>query len=243
VTAIDTPRYSTKSNTMAHGQFRRSWAWLIGSAVLWPAPAVAQVINGDFEAVQIGSPFRSSNPADIPGWTHSGTTGDGLLWHVGYADGGGSVVAAGNGLQFVTMGGGFTASGTASWEQTVNGLTPATLYNLLFQMSGEGAGSNSGPQSITVDFPGGSSTGPQTFTAGASTTTYWGSWTQKTDQFLATSSSVDVRFSASTPEDVGLDNVRVTPVPEPGCLAFLSVAAVPALLARIRRRGESRKSR
>jgi hypothetical protein len=224
------------SSITARRRDRSCWAWFLGAAIVLPSPAAAQVINGDFEAVQIGTPFRSTNPADIPGWIHSGTMGDGLLWHVGYSDSGGTVVAAGHGLQFVTMGGGFGGSGSASWDQTINGLISGTLYNVNFQMSGEGAGSGSGPQSITVDFPSGSSSGSQTFTAGASPTIYWGSWEDKTAQFVATSSSVELRFSATTPFDVGLDFVRVTPAPEPGSLALLAVAAVPALLARIRRR-------
>jgi len=32
------------------------------------------ITNGSFEAVQITAPF-SSNPADIPGWTHTGDIG------------------------------------------------------------------------------------------------------------------------------------------------------------------------
>ena len=56
--------------------------------------SAASVTNGDFEAVQIGSPFLSSNPANIPGWTHMGTVGDALLWAIGYSDGGGSVTVA-----------------------------------------------------------------------------------------------------------------------------------------------------
>jgi PEP-CTERM motif len=209
-------------------------AWLIAGLLVLPAPTIAQVVvaNADFEAVQIGPPFNSSNLANIPGWTHSGTTGDALLWHVGYADGGGTVVVAGNGLQFVTMGGGFGGTGTASWEQIAMGFTPGSSYNLQFQMSGEGGGSGSGPQSITVSFPSGSSTGPQTFTAGAGAN-YWSNWEQKSYLFVATSSSVDIRFSASTPFDVGLDNIRVTPVPEPASLTLLALAAITA---RIRRR-------
>jgi hypothetical protein len=90
---------------------------------LWFAPALilavnfavltteaASITNGDFEAVQIGSPFFSINPADIPGWTHSGDVGDALLWAIGYTDIGGSATVAGHGNQFVTMGGGFDAS-------------------------------------------------------------------------------------------------------------------------------------
>jgi hypothetical protein len=198
------------------------------------------VVNGDFEAVQIGSPFFSTNPADIPNWTHSGSIGDALLWHVGYADSGGSIAVAGSGLQFVTMGGGSNFSGTGMWQQTLTGLTPGNPYTLTFQMASE---TPSTSQSITVDFPSGSSTGPQAFTAGPSSADYWRNWETKTENFIATSSSVVLRFSATTQLDVGLDNVHVvaaqTTVPAPGGLVLLASGAFAGtgwVLRRYRRR-------
>jgi len=47
--------------------------------LLVPAAFAQVVTNGSFEQVQI-VPTNSINPADIPGWTHSGTVGDALLW-------------------------------------------------------------------------------------------------------------------------------------------------------------------
>jgi hypothetical protein len=42
-------------------------------------PARADLVtNGSFEAVQISTSF-SNNPAEIPGWTHTGDPGDALL--------------------------------------------------------------------------------------------------------------------------------------------------------------------
>jgi hypothetical protein len=165
------------------------------------------VANGDFEAVQIGSPFMSSNPADIPGWTHTGSVGDALLWGVGYVDPGGSITVAGHGNQFVTLGGGFPGVGTGNWDQTLNGLTPGGSYILTFDMATEGQGISS--QSLTVGFPSGSSTSAATFTAGPSSANYWRNWEAKTMIFIATISSVDLQFTATTRFDVGLDNVVV----------------------------------
>jgi Protein of unknown function (DUF642) len=195
------------------------------------------VINGDFEDVRIGAPFLSSNPADIPGWTHAGTVGDALLWGVGYSDSGGSITVAGHGVQFVTLGGGFNGSGTGSWSQTITGLTAGASYNLAFDMASEGT--FSGSQSITVDFPTGSSTGAMTFSAAASPANYWRAWEQKTMTFVANSTSATLRFSATTQFDVGLDFVRVTAaaVPEPSSLVLLASAAIPVLgLSIVRRR-------
>ena len=86
------------------------------------ARAAPIVVNGDFEAVQIGPPFQSVNIAtDIPDWTHTGSAGDGWLWNTGF--GGGSTILAGHGKQFVTIGGGCcdnTAVGSAAWTTTVS---------------------------------------------------------------------------------------------------------------------------
>jgi hypothetical protein len=147
-----------------------------------------------------------------------------LLWGIGYDDGSGTVTVAGHGRQFVTLGGGFTANGTGSWQQTLTGLTPGAIYALTFLMASEGT--FSGSQSITVDFPAGSSSGAKTFTAPPSPANYWRAWTQETEDFVATGSSATLRFSATTQYDVGLDNVIVvSAVPEPSPLALAGAAA------------------
>src|ERR1700676_688327 len=102
------------------------------SLVLLPGVFAASITNGSFEDVAIGSPFFSSNPANVPGWTHGGTVGDALLWAVGYSDGGGSITTAGAGNQFVTLGGGFGPTGTADWSTTITGLSAGGSYILSF---------------------------------------------------------------------------------------------------------------
>src|SRR6516165_7972580 len=103
------------------------------------------VLNASFEAVQIGPPFYSSNLADIPNWNHTGSIGDQALWAVGYSDGGGSITTAGDGNQFVTMGGGYFVPGSSSFDQLVAGFTPGNAYTLTFKMASE---NNIFPQSI-----------------------------------------------------------------------------------------------
>ncbi len=113
--------------------------------------AAGQAIqNGDFEDVTIGSE-SSSMPSDVPGWTHSGSVGDHLLWRTGYSDPDGSVVRAGRGAQFVTLGGGYWARGSASWSTTISGLRPGRWYELSFMISNENQRKE--PLTLSVSFP------------------------------------------------------------------------------------------
>src|SRR6266851_2008843 len=157
--------------------------------LLVPAASAQVVTNGSFETVQIGSPFLSRNAADIPGWVHSGSPGDALLWRVGYFDGGGSVTTAGQGNQFVTMGGGSGVAGSADWSTTITSLTPGSSYVLNFMTSTE---TSSLPQTMTVSFTAGSSTAAQAFTPPLSSANYWRTWVTEHYVFVATASSATV---------------------------------------------------
>jgi hypothetical protein len=157
--------------------------------------SAASVTNGDFEAVQIGFPFSSANLANIPGWTHTGTLGEGPLWAIGYTDSLGSVTVAGSGRQFVTLGGGFGFQGSASWTTTITGLTPGNSYNLNFMIAYEGANTLqfTTQQSMTVGFNAGSSTQSQIFSAsGTNAVNYWRTWLPETLLFTATGTSAIV---------------------------------------------------
>ena len=178
---------------------------------LLPGFASAQtVINGDFENVSIGPPFLSTSASDIPGWTRSGSPGDGLLARVGFSDPDGSITVAGHGSQFVILGGGQNSPGTAAWTTTVTNLTPNTTYTLSFLIANEGEAFS---QSITASFPAGSSTPAQTFsTSSGANQLYWKSWESKAMQFVATSTSATLQFSVANQRyDIGLDYVQVTP--------------------------------
>ena len=188
-----------------------------------PTAGAATITNGSFEAVQIGSPFDSSNPANIPGWTHTGSTGDALLWAIGYSDGGGNVTVAGDGNQFVTLGGGFNVSGSAAWSTNITGLTAGASYLLNFDLANEG-GDASRPESLTVSFSAGSATGSQVFTAPANGLNYWKMWLPEQETFVANAATATVSFSVTNqPFDMGLDAVSVASpgVPEPNTLFLL----------------------
>ena len=192
----------------------------LGLLMAGQAQAINVIQNPSFEDPAIGSPFHSTV---VPtGWSSVGAHGDGNVWRIGYVDGGGNVTVAGEGQQFVTMGGGFSQVGTGSWEQTVNGVTPG-LYNLSFMMANEG--NCCGQQSITVSFLSGSSTAPQTFTATTFAGNYWKSWETKNMSFNVTGNSFAIKFGATTQFDVGLDHVIAekaqSAVPEPASLLLL----------------------
>ena len=196
------------------------------------------IVNGSFEAVQIGAPFVSSNPANIPGWTHAGDVGDGLLWAIGYSDGGGSATVAGDGKQFVTLGSGFAQPPAfAAWSQTVSGLTIGDSYTLSFEIAAEGT--DSGPQSITVGTTSGSPTPSETFGPVANGANYWRNWVPESYNFTASATSAALQFSVNQSEDIGLDNVSIAPkasaVPEPSTV-FLLGSALAVAAAAVRKR-------
>ncbi len=87
-------------------------------------------------------------------------------------------------------------------------MTVGASYERSFKMAAESDLSQS--QSITVDFPSGSSTGSETFSANTPLQNYWTDWESKSMEFIATNISVELRFTANGQYDVGLDSVIVT---------------------------------
>lgn len=180
------------------------------------------VTNGSFEQVQIPSPFNSANPADIPGWTHTGVVGDALLWAIGYVDGSGSVTVAGEGRQFVTAGAGFNQNpNIGTWTQTVSGLTPGNIYSLSFMLTAEA--NFSGVQFVDVAASNTSFVAQQ-FVAPLGATNYWSGWKPYTVNFTANAASTTLSFGSNTSFDVGIDNISLAPaVPEPETYALMLV--------------------
>jgi hypothetical protein len=196
------------------------------------ASAANLMNNGSFEDPVIGYPYYSA--VTPTGWTKGGSAGDASIWRVGYVDSGGNVTVAGEGSQFVTMGGGYASTGTTTWSQTVSGLDIGQAYQLDFKVAGEG--SCCGSQSVFVDFVG-SNTPGQTFTAASPSANYWKTWVQEGMLFNADASSVTVRFTYTGQYDMGLDDVQLAAaVPEPATYAMLALGlAGLGVVARRRR--------
>lgn len=192
-------------------------------AVLLATSAQASLVqNGSFEDVQINAQF-STNPADIPGWTHTGSAGDDLIARSGpQCCGGTNMALAGDGNQFVTLGGGFFLTGTAAWSQTIAGLTIGQTYTVSFLLAAEG---ETATQDITVGFADGSDSAPQTFTSLPTNTLFWQNWGVNQYNFVPTATSATLQFSVVNQAfDVGLDGVSITAVPVPAAIWLLGTA-------------------
>ena len=184
--------------------------------------AVGLIQNGSFEDVQIPGAF-SANPSDIPGWTHTGAAGDALLLRAGpQCCGGTNMALAGDGNQFVALGGGFGPTGSAAWSQTISGLTFGQLYTVTFLLAAEG---ETATQQITVGLLNGSATAPETFTSLPTNTLFWRNWGPETYDFVPNATSATLQFSVVNQAfDVGLDGVSIAPVPLPAAVWLLGSA-------------------
>lgn len=208
-----------------------------GAIAAAPAGAIT-ISNGSFEDVVIVAPFTSGNLADVPGWIHGGVAADGPLWRVGYNEGGGSdVTVAGQGQQFVTLGGGGIV-GSSSWSQNLSGFVIGNTYRLDFMMSGE-CGPGFGCQiaqtlAATIDQGVDAS---QSFTETNIVGNYWEDWKNESMTFVADATSLTLSFAATTQFDVGLDDVSITSVSQvPVPMSAPLLAAGLLGLTRFRRR-------
>lgn len=202
-------------------------------------PPVNHVYNGDF---QIASQNRYGpipgwtqvpNPSGVPGFAFlSGSEGfaaaDGVgAWDNGYVPG---TDLSTNRVAFIET---FTPAETLSLTQTVTGLTPGQMYELSYYENGR---ANPNVRITTAEtFMGGVSlvaahTVPPVDAMGVTTDPFY----YKTAQFTATAESMVLEFRArqlnGNDSFLVIDNVSISPVPEPSTL-ILSTAGLIGLLA------------
>lgn len=204
-----------------------SMSTLAISSQVWAAPVVA---NGSFEADPVII-FLSVAGGGLTGWTvgPSPGSGSGYPFLINNAYG----ASTPYGSQFITLGL-YTSNGTGYIEQSIAGFSAGSTYSLSFALASEQA---PGQSQLQVSFQSGSTTGPAIFTAPATSSNYWRNWNLLSQNFLATASSVTIRFtqvagtggdagSGGGGYDVGLDNVSVSlagsAVPEPGTMLLLA---------------------
>lgn len=191
------------------------------------------VVNGSFETPNLHNKYGryySNDPSDLTSWTYSAASPVSpfeVLEAVGDTGPLGPVGTAADGSQFAVLGDGHRTSGgtLVTLSQTLTGLTVGANYTLTFYITPQGWTEPDPNQSITVSLTG-SSSAPQTFTSAVGDGKYWDQWTKETENFVATNSSVDLQFSTTSANLIGLDGVSVVdPTPEPATAVLALVGA------------------
>jgi hypothetical protein len=203
-------------------------------------PPANHVYNGDFEISPqngygpIAGWTQAPNPSGVPGFAYLSGSQDGFgatngvgAWDNGYVPG---TDLSTNTVAFIET---FTPAATLSLTQTVTGLTPGQMYELSYYENGR---ANPNVSITTAEtFMGGVSlvaahTVPPVDAMGVATDPFY----YKTAQFTATAESMVLEFRATqlngNDSFLVLDNVSISPVPEPSTL-ILSTAGLIGLLA------------
>ena len=186
------------------------------------------VANGSFEsdAFSGGGTLGLGCGNTLTGWTTQCSPDQTYPWGLTNSNiyGGGPTPY---GDQFVIVG---DFGNGGSWiEQAIGGFTVGQTYTLNWASASEGSGAGS---SYEVSFTTGSSTASQDFNATPLVSHYWDTWGMSSMDFLATDSTVTIRFTGLPDTetgslDAGLDNVFITGgsegVPEPASFALLGM--------------------
>jgi hypothetical protein len=157
------------------------------------------VVNGGFE-----SPF-------LVGWNTVIPVGDMVYFNPGNS--------SPTGLEI----GGFGGAFDNSINQVVSGFSIGNTYTIHFDLASQWAGGSGAEAELS--FLSGSSTGPQLFMAPP--VPGFGQWQSFSYNFVATATSVDIQFLQITNgfDDVGIDNITITTVPDGGAtVALLGIA-------------------
>jgi hypothetical protein len=200
-------------------------------------PARAVIVNGSFEADPWPAGFAGSvDVSGVTGWFFTGTAGQ-----APHPEGRRNGFGAGPtpyGIQWVVLGG--FGNGGVAINQVVGGLTPGAAYSVSFAISSEDevAGAN-----VTVSATGSPGSA---YTAPASTGFQgWDIWGSYTYTFVASAASVTLSFldtGSTIFNDIGLDNVSISPVPEPSTYAAGALLLLPLAFGAFRKLRKSQKA-
>jgi len=203
------------------------------SVVGWATPTVA---NGSFEAdtFSSGGTLGLGCGNTLTGWQTQCSPDLVYPWGLPNSN----VYNAGPtpyGNQWVIVGD--YGMGGSGIFQLVPGFNIGQTYTLNFALASEDPGAGA---LILVSFPTGSSTGSQIFAAPLRGANYWDTWGSYSYNFVATATSVTIRFDglAGSGFDPGVDNVSITggsSVPEPTTLVMLGTGVL-GLAGAVRRK-------
>lgn len=147
----------------------------------------------------------------------------------GFVDNGDMIIIGGAtpyGLQHLEIGG-FGGGVLNSIDQVVPGFTPGLTYRIEFATSSQWANldGSSGAQ-VELSFLSGSPTAAAVFEAPPVPS--WGAWNTHTYDFLAIAPAVHIQFMQVFHgfDDVGLDNISISVVPEPSSLILAAFGLI-----------------
>jgi len=185
--------------------------------------------NPSFEAVDASAaPFYIRSFASTPGWTQFLDGVD--LIHNSYTQGPAVLVSASDGVQYLDMNQA-GASLNGGLFQTV-AATLGTVYKLSLDTTAWSTNSIGGKLGYELYDPATNTV----LASGDYTDSVGGAWVTRTLSAAATSNSIGVRIQSlfATQAAMGLDNVVLTAVPEPGTWALMlgGLAAVAGLARR-----------
>ena len=182
------------------------------------------VINGSFEqgvTFNNALPLYAVDATSITGWTVA--SGD-----MDYIDS--TRWQAGAGNRCLDLSG----YGAGTIQQVVNGFTAGQNYQLTFLMAGN---PEDGPAIKSLQASIGSATQTFSFDITGFSGANMG-WSPRTLNFTATSPAMTLAFTSLVNGWAGpaLDNVIITPVPEPSAVGLVGMGALTCLGTRLRRR-------